>query len=114
VQAFRWILCFLTGIIEIVKKGIDTFDSFLRLKSIVDNKIQELRSRVPKAMRVLDYLCQKPVINAQKVAEVSKLSLPSAYKLIEDLERLKILYEITGSERDQAFIFRDYLDLFRK
>lgn len=110
----QWILFFLTGIIEIAKKGIDTFDSILKLKSIVDNKIQELGSRVPKARRVLDFLYKKPVINAQKVAEVSILSLPSAYKLIEDFERLKILYEITGSKRDRAYIFRDYLYLFQK
>jgi Fic family protein len=108
------ILFFLTGIIEIAKKGIDTFDSILKLKSTIDNKIQELGSRGPKAMRVLDYLYQKPVVNAQKVAEVLKLSLPFAYKLIEDLERLKILREITGSKRDRSFIFRDYLDLFQK
>jgi Fic family protein len=110
----QWVLFFLTGIIEIAKKGIDTFDSILKLKSTVDNKIQELGSRVPKAMRVLDFLYKRPVINAQKVAEVSGLSLPSAYKLIEDLERLKILNEITGSKRDRSFILRDYLALFQK
>jgi Fic family protein len=110
----QWILFFLTGIIEIAKKGINTFDSILKLKSSIDNKIQELGSRVPKALRVLDFLYKKPVVNAQKVAEVTGLSLPSAYKLIEDLERLKILNEITGSKRDRAFIFRDYLDLFQK
>ena len=110
----QWVLFFLTGIIEIAQKGIGTFDSILKLKSTVDIKIQELGSRVPKAMRVLDYLYKKPVTNAQKVAEVSGLSLPSAYKLIEDLERLKILNQITGSKRDRSFIFRDYLDLFQK
>ena len=110
----HWILFFLTGIIEIAKNGISTFDSILKLKSTVDEKIQKLGSRMPKARRVLDFLYNKPVINAQMVAEVSGLSLPSAYKLIEDLEKMEILVEITGSKRDRSFIFSNYIQLFQK
>jgi len=109
----QWILFFLTGIIEIAENGILTFDSILKLKSLVDNKIQKLGSRMPKAMRVVEFLYNKPVVNAQTVAEVTELSLPSAYKLIEDLEKMKILTEITGSKRDRSFIFSDYIKLFQ-
>ncbi len=108
----QWILFFLTGIIEIAKNGISTFDSILKLKTSVDKKIQRLGSRIPKAMRVVEFLYNKPVVNAQIVAEVTGLSLPSAYKLIEDLEKMKILNEITGSKRDRLFIFREYIKLF--
>ncbi len=109
----QWILFFLTGIIEIAENGILTFDSILKLKSLVDKKIQKLGSRMPKAMRVVEFLYNKPVVNAQTVAEVTELSLPSAYKLIEDLEKMKILTEITGSKRDRSFIFSDYIKLFQ-
>ena len=110
----QWILFFLTGIIEIAENGILTFDSIMKLKSLVDKKIQKLGSRMPKAMRVVEFLYNKPVVNAQTVAEVTELSLPSAYKLIEDLEKMKILTEITGSKRDRSFIFNDYLKLFQE
>ena len=109
----QWILFFLTGIIEIAENGILTFDSILKLKSLVDNKIQKLGSRMPKALRIVEFLYNKPVVNAQTVAEVTELSLPSAYKLIEDLEKMKILTEITGSKRDRSFIFSDYIKLFQ-
>ncbi|HEC43806.1 MAG TPA: Fic family protein [Bacteroides sp.] len=109
----QWILFFLTGIIEIAENGILTFDSILKLKSLVDKKIQKLGSRMPKAMRVVEFLYNKPVVNAQIVAEVTELSLPSAYKLIEDLEKMKILTEITGSKRNRSFIFSDYIKLFQ-
>jgi DNA-binding IclR family transcriptional regulator len=69
---------------------------------------------MPKAIRVLEYLFRKPVVNAIDFAEVTSLSLPSAYKLIEDLEKLKILTEITGLKRDRSFIFSDYIKLFQK
>ena len=69
---------------------------------------------MPKAMQVVEFLYNKPIVNAQVVAEVTGLSLPSAYKLIEDLEKMKILTEITGSKRDRSFIFNDYLKLFQE
>ena len=109
----QWILFFLTGIIEIAENGIHTFDSILKLKSLVDKKIQKLGSRMPKAMRVVEFLYNKPIVNAKTVAEVTELSLPSAYKLIEDLEKMNILTEITGSKRDRSFIFSDYIKLFQ-
>lgn len=110
----QWILFFLTGIIEIAKNSITTFDSILKLKSSIDLKVQKFGSRMPKAIRVLEFLYNKPMVNANNVAEITSLSLPSAYKLIEDLEKMKILTEITGSKRDRLFIFSDYIKLFQK
>ncbi len=110
----QWILFFLTGIIEIAKNGITTFDSILKLKSSIDLKVQKLGSRMPKAIRVLEFLYNKPMVNANNVAEITSLSLPSAYKLIEDLEKMEILTEITGSKRNRSFIFSDYIKLFQE
>lgn len=110
----QWILFFLTGIIEITRNGVGTFDSILKLKTSVEKKVQKLGSRMPKAMRVVEFLYNKPIVKANVVAEVTGLSLPSAYKLIEDLEQMKILKEITGSKRDRSFIFSDYIKIFQK
>ena len=43
----QWVLFLFTGIIEIAKKGIDTFDFILKLKSNVYDQIQVLGSRMP-------------------------------------------------------------------
>jgi Fic family protein len=59
------------------------------------------------------YLYQKPVINAEKVSEIANISIPSAYKLISELERLEILREITGGQRGRMYVFENYLKLFR-
>ena len=39
--------------------------------------------------------------------------MPSAYKLIVDLEKLEILKEVTGSQRGRVYVFDNYLKLFR-
>jgi Fic family protein len=110
----QWFKFFLVGIIETANKGIQTFDSILQLQKQVDLDIQKLGSRAANAQKIANYLYQKPLINAEKIVEVASISYPSAYKLIEDLEKLEILKEITGGQRSREYIFEKYIDLFQK
>ena len=75
--------------------------------------MQTLGSRAANAHKVLTYLYQRPVLNAETVQEVTGISLPSSYKLIYDLEQMNILIEITGAQRGRSYLFKDYLDMFR-
>ena len=109
----QWFKFFLVGIIETANKGIQTFDSILQLQKQVDLDIQKLRSRAANAQKITNYLYQRPLINAEKIVEVAGISYPSAYKLIEDMEKLEILKEITGGQRSREYIFERYIDLFQ-
>ncbi len=109
----QWFKFFLVGVIETSKKGIATFDSILQLQKQVEIKLQTLGSRVANAQKITNYLYQRPSINAEKVSETAKISLPSAYKLIADLEKLEILKEITGGQRGRVYVFDRYIQLFQ-
>lgn len=109
----QWFKFFLVGIIETANKGIRTFDSILQLQKKADLEIQKLGSRASKAQKITNYLYQRPLINAGKIVEVANISYPSAYKLIEDLEKSEILKEITGRQRNREYIFQKYIDLFQ-
>lgn len=109
----QWFKFFLVGVIETANKGIQTFDSILQLQKQVDLDIQKLGSRAANAQKITNYLYQRPLINAEKIVEVASISYPSAYKLIEDLEKLEILKEITGGQRSREYIFEKYIDLFQ-
>jgi Fic family protein len=84
----------------------------LKLQKQVDSQIQTLGSRTTNAQKVINYLYQRPIIDAAKVGEVTNISPASAYKLIADLERFGILKEITGGKRGKMYMFTDYLELF--
>lgn len=109
----QWFKFFLVGIIETAQKGIQTFDNILQLQKMNDEKIRRLGSRTANAQKITNYLYQRPVINAERVSQIAEISLPSAYKLIGDLEKLEILKEITGGQRGRKYVFEDYLKLFR-
>lgn len=109
----QWFKFFLVGIIETAKKGISTFDGIMQLQKNNDLKIQDLGSRAANAQKVTNYLYQRPVINVEKVSEIAEISMPSAYKLISELERIEILREFTGGQRGRMYMFDNYLKLFR-
>ena len=109
----QWFKFFLVGIIETSKNGITTFDNILQLQKKVDTLIQGLGSRAGNAKKIVDMLYKKPVISAEQVHEIAGISMPSAYKLILELEKIGVLHEITGGQRGRLYIFQDYTRLFR-
>lgn len=109
----QWFRFFLVGIIETAKNGITTFDNILKLQKQVEARIRTLGSRAANAQKVVNYLYQRPVLNAAKAGEAAGISPASAYKLIADLEQFGILKEITGGKRGKTYTFAAYLQLFQ-
>ena len=110
---FSWFKFFLEGIIETAKIGISTFDKIFKLKEEVEEKLVGLGSRSNNSRVLVNHMFQKPMIDSQKAKNLTGLSLPSAYKLIDDLDRLNIISEVTGAKRGKLYIFKSYVDLFK-
>ena len=108
----QWFKFFLVGVIETAKNSISTFDKILKLQKDIETRIQGMGSRSVSANTVVKQLYQHPVIQARKVQEITGLSMPTAYKIIEGLEELKVLKEGTGAKRGKLYFFKEYIDLF--
>jgi Fic family protein len=109
----QWFKFFLVGVIETATSSITTFDNILKLQKQVDSQLQTLGSRTLKAQKVMNYLYQRPIVDAAQVAEIAEVSMTSAYKLIADFVRLEILREDPGNRRSKQYIFMAYLNLFK-
>lgn len=109
----QWLKFFLVGVIETAKKGVNTFDEILKLKTNVELNVQTLGSRANNAQKIVQYLFKHPMIEVDKVVEITGVSKRTAYNLIDDLEQLEIIKEITGSKRGKLYVFDAYLKLFR-
>lgn len=109
----QWFKFFLVGIAETAQNGIRTFDSIMQLQKDCDDIIQTMGSRGVNAKKVINELYMRPIFTVDRAAAVADISLPSAYKLVSDLERLGILKEITGAQRGRMYMFERYLNLFR-
>lgn len=94
------------------KKGVTTFDGILQLQKSLEVKLKSLGNRNMDARKVVDYLYTQPIIEVTKVEELLQKSSVTAYKLLADLERLDVIKEISGAQRNKLYVFKDYLDLF--
>lgn len=108
----RWFKFFLVGVIETAHSSIQTLDHIMKLQREVDDHLQSMGARASHARKVVHQLYRHPLIQVQQVAELTGLSMPSAYKLVESLERLGILHEITGGKRGRQYRFEAYLKIF--
>jgi len=108
----QWFKFFLVGIIETTKNGIETFDAVLKLKKETEEKIQKTGNRSNYLLNILEFLYQKPIINAVKIIELTKVSQATAYKIIDELVAMEILREITGGKRGKVYVFDKYIKLF--
>ncbi len=109
----QWLKFFLTGIIETAKKGVTTFDGIMQLQKALEVKIKSLGSRSADAKKVIDYLYTQPVIAVDRVEKIIGKSNVTSYKLLNTLEEMEILKEISGAQRNKLYVFREYLNLFR-
>ena len=108
----QWFKFFLVGVIETAQKSVLTFDNILKLQQEVEMKIHSLGTRAANAQKILNFLYQHPLINAAMAAKVTGLTLATAYRLIKDLRKLKLLKEITGGKRGKQYVFEKYLNFF--
>lgn len=108
----QWIKFFLTGVIEISKKGVEIFDGILQLQKNIDIQIRTLGSRAKDAQLLIGYLYQQPIVDASRIEPITKKGKTANYRLLSDLEHLGILKEISGRERNKLYAFTQYLNLF--
>ena len=56
-------------------------------------------------------LTEKPLININQVCKQTELSFPAATKAIQALEKIGIVREITGQQRNRIFAYDHYLSI---
>ena len=60
----------------------------------------------------MDHLFQKPIININQVARLIERTYPAAADLVSAFEKLGLLKEIAGWQRNRVYAYQPYLDLF--
>jgi Fic family protein len=109
-----WLKFFLTGTVETSEKAIQGLRNIIALKHDCEtNRITQLGKKMKQAQALLHRLFSEPVVRPDEVANITGLSRVSAYRLIEDFERLKILREMTGSQRNRIYAFYEYFNVFK-
>lgn len=110
----HWIKFFLNAVIQTALKGQQTFRDILALRNQTDGKIVSLGRKAKNARLLIMHLYQKPVLSGSAITQFLNITPRAANALINDLERLNILKEITGFKRNRIYAFEEYMRLFRE
>lgn len=108
-----WIKFFLSGVIDTATKSKTTLESIVALKQDYESKIVVLGKKAPIAVALLNLLYSKPVIEYKYIQQHLGLTHPTINKLLMDFEKLGILEEATGNQRNRLYAFTDYIALFK-
>jgi Fic family protein len=110
----HWLKFFLTAMVETANSSKNTFMAIMGLRQEVEHKILSLGQRAEKAKKLLMYLYQRPMLSVNDATEVLEVTHQSANSLIKQLEKMDILIEATGYERNRLYVFDKYFQLFIK
>lgn len=109
----QWIEFFLKGVIEVSKQAQETAQSIIKFEKEHREIVSQKFGSSPSTMNLWNRLFEHPIIQSQIAQSLLGCSQATAIKCLNQFVGLKILEEITGSQRYRVYRFSPYLDLFR-
>ncbi len=109
-----WVKFFLNGIDTVSQEATATAGEIIRLKQRLIDVLYENRISSIYAVKLIDLLFTKPVIDVKTVTEEFKISKESGNELVNRFEKLHILRELTGKQRYKKYLFHDYTTIISR
>lgn len=110
----EWLVFFLDCVAEAALDAARLAKSILGLRETHrDAVVNEMGARAGKAIRLLERLYRDPYIEVNEAVTILGVSYANANTIVLDMERLGILREATGQQRNRIFVYEDYIALFR-
>lgn len=106
-----WLEFFLDGVTETATQAFDTATRIVELFKMDHERIAASAERAGSALRIYDLMRTHPFITASLARKKTHLSTPTVNTALQELQRLGIVNEITGRQRDRVYGYTAFLDL---
>ncbi len=111
----QWIRFFLTGIIQTAENTVRTLKEITCLKQRLEQLCMiKMGRRSKQAIALLHNLFSKPYISVKDAQKFTGLSTKAANDLVTIFVEKKVLYEVTGFQRNRIYVFLEYMKLFHE
>ena len=107
-----WLRFFLAGVAQTAEEATVTARAILNLREEHRRAVQDRIGGV-NGLRLLDLLFERPLVHVNLIKDRLGVAFVTANKLVEQLEGLGVVDEITGRKRDRIFSYTPYVALFR-
>lgn len=110
---FGWLELFLRGVVEVGNEATSTARRILLLREEHRHAITEYLGRAAaNGHRVLERLYEQPILSVKDVQALLGTPFAGANQIVQRLESLGVLREITGQMRHRRFRYDAYVRLF--
>lgn len=109
-----WIEFFLRGVRQVSIQATELASQIVKLQKRNEELIQKKVSGGVNGLRLLQLLFGSPVMSVKQAARHLDVSFPTANALVAHFEKLGILRELTGQQRNRFFSYQPYLNLFER
>ena len=109
-----WLEFFLEGITETSLQATETAREIWDLFEDDRGRIERLGRPAASTLRVYQFLQQMPIVSIPEVARKAEISIPTAARSVQHLEKLEILREITNKQRGRMYVYEGYLDILNR
>lgn len=104
-----WLEFFLMGVLETAEQAVTTAIRTLELFAADREQITMLGRPAGSVLRVHEHLQKQPITSVPSAAVELNLTAPTVRSAIQHLQKLKIVSEITGKQRDRLFVYERYM-----
>jgi Fic family protein len=109
-----WIGFFLRGVDDVSQEAGVTAGEMIKLKQHIIDQLYENRISSIYAVKLIDVLFAKPIIDVKAITEEFEISRESGNELVNRFEKLGILRELTGKQRYKKYLFHEYTSILSR
>ena len=109
-----WLKFFLTGVSTVSEEAASTARSILNLQEEHRRLIRRKVSSATNAMVLLDFMFRAPVFTIRMAERDLGCAYVTARNLVEDFEKIGLVREVTGGQRNRRYHYDPYLKLFKE
>jgi Fic family protein len=107
----KWLEFFLAGVLETSEQATASAKSILKLFEKDRVRIETLGRPAGSALRVHQFMQSKPIISVPLAAKALGVTEPTVRSSLAHLEKLRIVREMTGRQRNRLFVYDKYLGI---
>ena len=108
-----WIKFFIQGVDDVSQQATQTARDIVELRERHRTLIVENFGQVAgNGLRVLEDLFSQPIISVKRIMNLTGVTFAAANQLMQRLEEVGVLVEITGQARNRRYEYSDYVNLF--
>ena len=105
----EWIKFFLIGVIHTAKQATEAAQAIIQVFHQDRNKIEALPKSSAVLLMLHDYFQKNPITTTSRIKKGLGISLPLTLRTLATLEKLAIIKEITGKQRNKVYVYSRYL-----